>query len=135
MTPPVAQIFERFCRLSIREGDEVFVIHPNIFAFQNIGPLDAFGISYADLYELESYGLLRSAETILLNYAKDSSPLVINYAGIPATLNFSELQLHQLRFTRAGAELRELLSLSPNPQYTEALRNKLKSAFVLSENL
>jgi hypothetical protein len=73
ITPRVAKRFEHFCRLSIRDGDDVFVIHPTVFTFQNIGPLDAFGVSYNDLYELESYGLLRSAETIMFNFAKDES--------------------------------------------------------------
>ena len=53
LTPQVAQRFERFCRLSIRSGNDVYVIHPEVFPFQNIGPLDKFGVSYDDLYEFE----------------------------------------------------------------------------------
>jgi Protein of unknown function (DUF2806) len=41
MTAIVAQRFEHFCRLSIRHNRDVYVIHPNVFSFQKIGPLDA----------------------------------------------------------------------------------------------
>lgn len=134
LTPQVAQRFEHFCRLSIRSENDVYVIHPEVFPFQNIGPLDKFGVGYDDLYEFESFGLLRSAETITLNYGKEEGvpPTPIDYAGIPGTLEFGGLQLRQLKFTRAGAELRDLLPLSPLPQYTEVLQGKLKAALVLS---
>jgi hypothetical protein len=83
LSPPVAGRFEQFCRLSIRDEDEAFVIHPNVFAFQNIGPLDAYGITFRDLYELESFGLIRSAEAIRINYAQQNfgSPSIMRAAG------------------------------------------------------
>jgi hypothetical protein len=133
LTPHIAARFEHFCRLSIREDNDVFVIHPNVYSFQNIGPLEAFGISYEDLYELESFGLLRSAETIMLNFAKDQPDAQIDYAGKRAKLNFSGLQLHQLKLTRAGAEIRDLLYLQPIPEYTDALTAKLKGTFSIVE--
>jgi Protein of unknown function (DUF2806) len=58
LTQHAAARFEHFCRLSIRESENTFVIHPNVFAFPKIGPLDAFGVSYGDLYELEACGLI-----------------------------------------------------------------------------
>jgi hypothetical protein len=131
LTPEVAERFEQFCRLSIRDEDEVFVIHPNVFAFQNIGPLDAYGITNKDLYELESFGLIRSAQTIMLNFAPQNFGSPIDYAGSPGTLNFGELQLHLIYLTRAGRELRALLHLSPVPEYTQALQQKLGAAFVI----
>lgn len=129
ITPHVARRFEHFCRLSIRDDNEVFVIHPNVFAFQNVGPLDMFGVSDDDLYELESYGLLRSAETIMLNFANEQSDRKIDYAGKPMKLALSGLQLHLLKLTHAGAELRDLLVLSEFPEYTEVLSAKLGNAF------
>jgi Protein of unknown function (DUF2806) len=134
LTPHAAARFEHFCRLSIREADNVFAIHPNVFSFQHIGPLDMFGVSYDDLFELEAYGLIRSAETIVNTFTmvEGAPPTPIDYAGKAAALNFSGLQMHQLRFTRAGKELRELLSVSPIPEYTQALRNKLEAAFIFS---
>jgi hypothetical protein len=135
MTPHVADRFEHFCRLSIREAGNVFVIHPNVFNFQNIGPLDMFGISYDDLYELEAYGLIRSAETIMYNFtvAEGAPPTPIDYAGRAAALNLSGVQMHQLRFTRAGKELRGLLTLSPVPEYTQMLRTKFSAGFIFSD--
>jgi Protein of unknown function (DUF2806) len=132
LTPQVAECLERFCRLSIQEGDEAFVIHPNVFTFQHIGPLEEYGIRYSDLYELESFGLIRSAQTIMLNYAADQAAVSVDYAGIPASLTFSGLQLHLIYLTRSGRELRALLHLTPVPEYTQALQGKLKAAFTLN---
>ncbi|SRR6266851_515700 len=131
LSPQAARIFEHFCRLSIRWNTDVFVIHPAVFHFQNIGPLDQFGVSFDDLYELEAYGLIRSAETIMYNYAEapDAPPDTIDYAGCSAQMNFSGLQLQQIRFSRAGREIRQLLPLTPFPEYTEALRSKFPTAF------
>jgi hypothetical protein len=131
LTPQAAQLFEQFCRMSIRDGDQVFVIHPHVFAFQNIGPLDEYGITYHDLYELESFGLIRSAQTIMLNYGPQGFGSPIDYAGTSASLNFSSLQLHLIHMTRAGRELRGLLHLSPIPEYTQALQSKLGTAFTI----
>jgi hypothetical protein len=133
LTSQAAQRFEHFCRLSIRTQNDVYVIHPKVFPFQGIGPLDDFGVSYDDLWEFESFGLLRSAETITLNFEADEGapPTPIDYAGTPAALDFRGLQLRLLKFTRAGAEIRDLLNLSPIPAYTEVLRERLKTALVL----
>jgi hypothetical protein len=135
LSPRAAKAFEHFCRLSIKHSEDVFVIHPSVFAFQNIGPLDQFGVSFDDLYELEAYGLIRSAETIMYNYtvAPDAPPDQIEYGGQPALLNFSGLQLHQLRFSRVGREIRQLLHLTPLPNYTSALREKFSTAFVFDQ--
>jgi hypothetical protein len=132
LSPQAAKAFEHFCRLSIRVNTDVFVIHPEVFAFQNIGPLDRFGVSFDDLYELEAYGLIRSAETIMYNYteAPDAPPATVDYAGQPAQINFSGAQFHQIRFSRAGREIRQLLPLSRLPEYTEALRAKYPKAFL-----
>jgi hypothetical protein len=132
LSPRAAKTFEHFCRLSIKHAEDVFVIHPSVFAFQNIGPLDQFGVSFDDLYELEAYGLIRSAETIMYNYTvvPDAPPDQIEYGGQPAQLNFSGLQIHQIRFSRIGREIRQLLHLSPLPEYTAALREKFSTAFV-----
>ncbi|MGC2782054.1 MAG: DUF2806 domain-containing protein [Bradyrhizobium sp.] len=131
MTRQIAECFERFCCLSIAYDADAYVIHPNVFPFQNIGPLEEFGISYDDLYELESFGLIRSAQTIMLNYVSNMPAKHIDYAGTRAELNLSGLQLHLIHLTRAGRELRNSLHLSPLPNYTAALAQKLGDAFVL----
>ena len=123
LTPQVAVRFEHFCRLSIRHGGGVFVIHPTTFAFQNIGPLDDYGVSYEDLFEFESYGLIRSSETIMTQHTADPPDEIssVDYAGRPAGIAYNELQVHRIMFTRAGAEIRNSLELTPIPKYTEAL--------------
>jgi len=134
ITPHVAKRFEHLCRLSIRDDDVVFIIHPNVFPFQNVGPLEMFGISYEDLYDLESYGLLRSAETIRLNYAEgEQNRALVDYAGRPALLVYSGLQLNLLKLTRAGVELRNLVVLSELPEYTKAIRERLGDSFKITE--
>lgn len=129
----VAKDFQCLSHLSIDTGSDVFVIHPNVFSFQNIGPLDEFGISFDCLFELEAYGLIRSAETILLNYAEDNTakPDQVDYAGKPALLNLAGRQTQQLKFTRAGREIRRLLSLEPIPAYTAMLKQRLGDGFAV----
>ena len=135
-TREVAEKFQHFCCLSFDTGSDVFVIHPNIFAFQNLGPLDDYGVSYDDLFEVEAYGLIRSAETLLQQYATDETAQAekVDYAGQPALLNLSGVQTHELKFTRVGREIRRVLSLNPVPAYTDTLQEKLGSAFVLERN-
>jgi hypothetical protein len=69
----------------------------------------------------------------MLNYATDANRNAadVDYAGSSAQLRYSGLQLHLLKFTRAGVELRNLLSLSEIPEYTNALKGKLGNAFTL----
>lgn len=132
LTSPVATAFQRLCNLSIDDGESTFVIHPNVFSFQNIGPLDDFGISYSDLFNLDGVRLIRSAETLMLNYAidHDSEFEIVDYAGTKASLKLSGKQVHLLQFTQAGRELRGLLALERNACYTEAIKLKLGDEFI-----
>jgi len=131
LTPEVANRFNHFCRLSIRSEQEVYVIHPATFTFQNIGPLDNFGVSYDDLFEFESYRLIRSAETIMTQHVADPPDTItpVDYAGRQAGISFNNLQVHRIIFTRAGAEIRNSLLLSPIPEYTQALVSRFPKAF------
>jgi hypothetical protein len=126
-----ASKFHHFCRLSVDNGKDVFVIHPKVFAFQNIGPLDEFGVEFGDLFELEAYGLIRSSETILLNYGQDPDAIAeeVDYAGQRALLNLAGTQSQQIIFTRAGRELRRLFPLRPVPAFTDILEQQLQGAF------
>jgi hypothetical protein len=132
----VAEEFQRFSSLSIDDGKDVYVIHPHVFAFQSIGPLDQYGISYDSLFEMEAYGLIRSAQTMLLNFSEDAEakPNRVDYAGSTAFLNLAGKQIQQLRFTRAGREIRRTMLLKPIAAYTETLKNILKDAFTLEVN-
>ena len=132
----LGQTFARFCRLSIDDGEWVYVIHPHVFSFQNIGPLDQYGISYDDLFDLDGAGLIRSAETLMMNFTEDpeSKPEKFDYAGSTAYLNISGKQLHLLHFTKAGKELRRLLHLEPIPEYTKTLKERMgEDSFIVVE--
>ena len=132
----VARRFQHFCRLSIDDGKDVYVIHPSVFMFQNIGPLKEYGVSYDDLFEFDDCRLLRSAKTQMLNYAEnpEASPEMVDHAGREALLNLSGKQVQLLQFTSAGKEIRRLLSLSPVPPYTQVLQERLGAAFTLMDD-
>jgi Protein of unknown function (DUF2806) len=133
MTSDLGRAFERLSKLSIDDGKSVYVIHPNVFAFQNIGPLHEYGVSYEDLFELDGARLIRSAETLLVNYSASEPDEFeeVNYAGVKAAINLVGVQVHLLQFTKTGKELRRLIALDPVGKYTEALINKLNNKFIL----
>lgn len=133
LTTGLGQKFAHFCRLSIDDGTSVFVIHPSVFAFQNIGPLHDYGIDYNNLFELDGAGLIRSAETLLIQYKEDDSaePEIVDYAGQKVMLNVAGKQVNLLQMTLAGKELRRLLVLEPIPVYTEKLQQILGDSFIL----
>jgi len=124
----IAQKFQEFCYISFDSSDDVFVIHPHVNGFMTYGPLDNYGISYEDLNELFSYGLITLPQTILIQYGPVGTPYEVDYAGEKALLNFSNLQTHEFKFTRAGREIRRLLSLRPIPAFTAAFRERYKGA-------
>jgi hypothetical protein len=136
LTSDLGKAFERLCKLSIDDEESVYVIHPNVFAFQNIGPLKEFGVSYEDLFELDGAGLIRSAETLTLQYAESENhkPKVVDFAGVKAAIDLDGKQVRFLQFTRAGKELRRLIALVPVPAYTNRLKEILGDAFLLLEN-
>lgn len=132
LTSDLGHALSRLSNLSIDDGKSCYVIHPHVFAFQNIGPLEDYGISYDDLFELDGSGLIRSAETLMLNYAKGKSEFEkVNYAGMEAELNLVGAQVNLIQFTKSGRELRNLIELTENKKYTQALRDKFKDSFVI----
>lgn len=136
LTSDLGKAFERLCKLSIDDGESVYVIHPNVFPLQKIGPLEDFGVSYEDLFELDGAGLIRSAEVINLQYEPSESPELsaVDFAGVKATIILHSKQVNLLQFTRAGKELRRLIALVPIPAYTKRLKEVLGDAFSLLED-
>ena len=128
LTSDLAKAFERLCRISIDDGKSAYVIHPHVFPFKEIGPLDAYDVSYEDLFDLDGARLLRSAEALLVDYAADDNATFekVDFAGKPALLNLAGKQVHLLQFTRAGRELRCLIALQPNAKYEETLRQRFQ---------
>lgn len=131
LTSPLASSFQRLCNISIDDRESAFVVHPNVMTFQQIGPLSDYGIHYNDLFQLDGAGLLRSAETLTLNYAEDPTAKLesVDYAGQPAKLVLAGKQVRLLQFTQAGRELRGLIELHPNSNYTQKLQEKFGADF------
>jgi hypothetical protein len=96
--------------------------------------LDDYGVSYDDLFELDGAGLIRSAETIMFNYA-DGHPEFekVNYAGLKAEISFVGKQVQLIQFTKSGRELRNLIELTENKKYTTTLKENLKDSFKIIE--
>lgn len=133
LTSDLGSSFQNLSNLSIDDGESCFVIHPNVFAFQNIGPLNEYNIKYNDLFELDGANLIRSAETLRVNYKESEKAEyeIVNYAGLSSELDVSGKQLHLIQFTKAGRELRNLIELVPNKKYTDKLKEKLGESFII----
>jgi hypothetical protein len=132
--------FVRLCNLSIDDGQTAYVIHPNVFTFQNVGILDDYDISFNDLLYLDGANLIRSAETIRLNFGKSETLKEgecdyeeIDYASLKAKIDVSGKQLNLIYFTQAGKELRRLIDLKPNEKYTETLKKLMGENFKIIE--
>lgn len=124
----IGKTFQTLCNISIDDGETAFVIHPKVFVFQNIGLLDDYGINFPDLLYLDGSNLIRSAETIRLNFGETGEE-VIDYASLKAKLDVSNEQLHLIYFTQAGRELRRLIKMQPLENYTRDLKEKLGNRF------
>lgn len=133
LTTETAKKFEALANLSIYDGKNAYVIHPHVFAFQAIGPLNQYGVGYDDLFELDGAGLIRSAEALMLNYAPnpDSGYEEVDYAGSSAQLKLDGKQVRLIQFTKPGLELRNLVSLKRNDLYTKTLVEQFKENIIL----
>ncbi len=133
LTSSTANKFQNLANLSIFDGKNAFVIHPHVFPFQNIGPLEQYGVQYDDLFELDGVGLLRSAETLTLNYKEDPEGKFeeVNYAGTPIHIRFDGMQVRLIQFTKPGMELRGLIDLKKNDKYTQTLQEQFKEKIKL----
>ena len=134
----VGNSFRKLCRLSIDDGATAYIIHPHVFAFQDIGPLNDYGITFSELLSLDGTNLIRSTESIRLNFGKSDGLKVgereyeeIDYAGKNAKIDVGGEQLNLIYFTQAGRELRKLLEISPLDNYTRVLQDRLKDRLII----
>jgi len=127
----IGKAFHKLCNLSIKNGDFTFVIHPNVVPFFNYGELTDYGITFDEQLELEGIGLIRSINIIdILIEPVEGLYDICDYAGIKAKLNFTT-GVKVIDFTRAGREIRDLLELVPNKDYTSYLLSLGKEKFNL----
>lgn len=136
----VGNIFANFCNMSFDDGRSAFFIHPNVFAFQNIGNTQEFGFSFEDLLDLDGANLIRSAESIQLNFAKPENYVEgeyqyedVEYASHKAKLDYSGQQLNLIYFTQAGKELRKLIPMQINETYTKVLQERLGERLIIEK--
>jgi len=133
----VGKSFAKLCNMSIDDGDLAFFIHPNVFPFQNIGKTKMYGFNFHELLALDGAGLIRSAETIRLQFKEPFSPDAepeyeeVEYLGGKAKLATAGEQLNFIYFTQAGTELRRLMELKEVPNYTLRLKEILKDKFIV----
>lgn len=136
----VGNIFAKFCNMSFDDGRSAFFIHPKVFAFQNIGHTLEFGFSFEDLLDLDGANLIRSAESIQLNFSKPDNYKkgkyqyeTLEYSSHKAKLDFSGEQLNIIYFTQAGKELRKLIPMEINEKYTETLQKRLGKKLIIEK--
>ncbi|MFW9875150.1 MAG: DUF2806 domain-containing protein [Candidatus Thorarchaeota archaeon] len=134
LSSEIGHIFKKICNMSIDDGEMAFFIHPDVFMFQSIGNLEGFDLSLNDLIKLDGAGLIRSAETIKLNFG-ESDWEDVDFAGKRARFNYSVLQLDIIYFTKTGRELRNLLDLEINLNYAKLLISNLKNKLEPMEKL
>lgn len=122
LTSDLGQAFHKLCNMSFKDGDFVFVVHPNIGPFMSNGELSDYGISFANQAEFECMGLIRTMNVTQLQITPTNKADYEegDYGGIKVKYNFSE-GVKIIDFTPAGREIRDLLDLKPNPKYTEYL--------------
>ena len=131
LTSDTGLAFQKLCNISIKFDNTVIVVHPNIIPFMSIGELTEYDISVEEQTQLEGIGLIRSINVIPLNIIPDNGEFEkCEYAGLEAKFNFSD-GVKVVDFTRSGRELRDLLTLEPNPKYTEYLESMGEDKFQL----
>lgn len=121
LTTDIGKAFHKLCNISIKNQDFAFVIHPKIGAFMTCGELTEYGISFEEQAELEGIGLIRSINVVSIKISPEEGEYEdCDYAGVKAKMNFSS-GVNIIDFTRAGKEIRDLLELTPNEEYTKFL--------------
>lgn len=139
MTPSLANIFERLCNLTIAGLDSC----PVVILVDEMGespPLGKFGLTYDDLLNLQSSGLITSITIAGFNFPEDVSNAQFEYAGkrarIEARKGTLSGEVPVIPLSQAASEIRELIALQPNDTYTAALTStldKMKLNFLVSE--
>lgn len=124
------EAFQKLCNISIAFKDTAIVIHPNILALKDTGPLDTYGITYRELLEIESLGLIRSVHTLSLAFSTDNNYKVVDYANKVIKLKLNK-GFDSLFLSPTGVELRNNLVLTENIKYTNKLIEICKDEIIL----
>jgi len=120
MSRAEAEAFARFCNL---------VFEPD-YVVRMDGGLDEFGVSFADILALQGAGMLFETFSISKSFPKKGAQvpakclLVTHDVGLQLSLH-RRFEASVYMLTRAGRELRRLVSSQANPAYIEAVRKDL----------
>ena len=133
LTSDIGKSFHKLCNISIMTDNFAFVIHPKLINVINLlsGELSDYGISLIEQLNLEGIGLIRSINVVSAKFSSTDDKFIdCDYAGKKSKMNFSN-GINIIDFTLAGKEIRELLELTPNEEYTKFLMNLGKDKFLI----
>ena len=128
-----AKHFETLCNISIAYGDVKVLTGP--YGDPGANALMPLGLSYAVLCELRVAGLL--LPDIHSQSSFDDWPYTARWDFCRRLARFRPLEGDPpklgeqgvILFSRAGVELRGIISLEPNPQYVEKLQEMLRTKY------
>jgi len=133
LSDELLQRYHKFCRLSIDDGREAYIILAHGVEEIGNGPLAPFGIGRNDLLEFSECGLLISPEACMMKPMRRKDAKFIDYAGQAALLQDTGHELWVLYLNRVGRLLRRLTPLRPLQAYTKALQQKFGYNFLTPE--
>ena len=130
LTPWLADCLGRLSRLTISDPDGPTLVLL-ITGSSKQEPLKDYGVSYAEMLYLQSSGLIMDLQDTQLDARFSGLEMIMDYAGQKATFRKLDSEpfgmYPAVALSIADAELRDLIALSPVPEYTEALTSYLNS--------
>lgn len=139
----VAELFVKFCSLSVTLGFEDQIIDVRILALEKAAGangLSPYGLNYSNLTLLQEYGLVSASLDSHASYVasvmtSDNPPAVpTKYIGrlwgFRQTTAIDRTPVSGMRgvsLTKAGRELSRIVDIKPNPEYSALLMQKFAS--------
>ena len=117
------EAFQKLCNISCKYEDSIFIYPLDSLAFQNLGPLDKYNVSFDELLDIESLGLIRSVNTIHLSFTESEQLKRIDLAGRQLNMKLNEGR-NYLLLTPTGRNIRNNMILKPNDEYLKDLLEK-----------
>lgn len=121
--------FQKMCSLSIHYSSSVFVIAQKL-PFQEYGSLEDYGISFGEILDFESLGLIRSTSLLPLGFESSNELDEVKYANRTIQIDVS-IGFNVFYFTPAGVNISKNLSIKENTLYTEKLKEVYKDSIII----
>lgn len=125
-----AQHFQRLCDISMRSGTNAFVLAAP-YGSPGENALLPLGLSYDSLCDLRVAGLLNPDLTSKSDFDDWPYTIPFDFCGRLAAFRSKDLKPRDLGgqktvfLSRAGSELRQILSMKPDPRYVAKLQEWL----------